>query len=256
METQSIPLEEAKSKKEGSIKGPTTIGKEDPRAMSEAEFSQSPEILYHGAAKKFAYNHKGEYDMMDTGGDGTTDYGAGFYTTDNYSQAENYSKVRGRREDAIVYKFLPHQAKMLDVRDIRDPKINGTLPASFIKEWLTYLEEYLKTEDLFPDLAEWVKKNIREEIKATFIDRLKEQLEKNEPVKIRVDGGGVEGIFWFTKNGLIDIAFRDFMMAKGFDGLIYREGGEGDERQDLTGYVFYNPKAIDTYTGWQKRGSA
>lgn len=255
METQSIPLEETKSKREGSIKGPTTIGKEDPRAMSETEFKQSPELLYHGAAKEFSYDPEGEYDLMDTGGDGATDYGAGFYTTDNYSQAENYSKVRGFREDAIVYNFLPHQAKMLDVKDIRDPKINGALPPSFVEEWLSFLEEYLKTEDLFPNFAEWLKKNIRENIKATFIDRVKEQLEKNEPVKIRTDSDGVEGIFWYNENGLIDIAFRDFMVAQGFDGLIYREGGEGKEGKDLTGYVFYNPGVVDTWEGWQNRNS-
>ncbi len=44
--------------------------------------------------------------------------------------------------------------------------------------------------------------------------------------------------------------FSEFMLAKGFDGLVYNEGGEGKYGKGGTTYVFYNLKKIGTYESW------
>jgi hypothetical protein len=89
-----------------------------------------------------------------------------------------------------------------------------------------------------------------------FIDRVQNALNKGQPIYIRnqrSENGIKQGIFYVVGNGLIDQIFRDFMLSLGIDGMIYREGGEGENRAPLTGYVFYNPEVIDTYAGWINR---
>lgn len=225
--------------------------------MTAEEFKQSDELLYHGAAKNFTYDPTGEYNPVDTGGDGTTDFGTGFYTTDSPAQAESYSQER-RKDKAIVYSFLPHEAKMLDVRNKDNPEENGVLPSFFVEAWLDHLEDYIKKPNFFSNanLADWARKGIAKRIQELFIDRVRDALKKGELVRIRTDKDGgliIEGIFASDENGLIDEAFQEFMNKLGIDGMIYREGGEGSKREQLTGYVFYNPGLIDTWEGWQKR---
>ncbi len=131
----------------GNIIGDVIIGKNNPSQISKKDIHNQELVLYHGAAKKFSYSPEGKYDLLDTGGDGTTDYGAGLYTTDEHEQADNYSMVRGRRERSIVYTLLPLNAKMLDVRDKNESRYNGTLPHKFVQDWVKYTETYINTDE-------------------------------------------------------------------------------------------------------------
>jgi hypothetical protein len=244
---------EAQGIKTGII-GEVAIGRVNPRKLSKEEFSNSDELLFHGAARGFTYSPEGKYDVRST--TGSTDYGFGFYATDSWDQANNYSAVRNGEniKSPIVYSFLPHEAKMLDVRDVDDPGDNGVLPNDFVANWISYLGACIKDEvnwsTIYDD--EVIGRIIREGARDKFLIPLDEAVSRGERITIR--GSRKErGIFNADANGLIDWIFKGFMLAQGFDGMIYREGGEGENRQNLTGFVFYNPKVIDTWEGWQGR---
>ncbi len=81
---------------------------------------------------------------------------------------------------------------------------------------------------------------------------MKKALGKGNDISIRGEWND-STIFKPNTNGLIDIAFQKFMVSKGYDGMIYREGGEGKDKEPLTSYVFYNPRVVDTWEGWNKR---
>lgn len=247
---------ELPSSPDHSIRGEIVLGLKDPRVMSKEEFNLSSDLLYHGAAKDFIYSPAGEFDPEETGGDGTHDYGEGFYMTDNSGQASNYSIVRAAQllERPIVYSFMPFQAKMLDVRSTDDPSGNGKLPRNFVEDWLRYLENFVNNKDNFSRYNEFLKDTLRGGINDYFLNRVKKAVEENKSINIR-GGNNIDnaGIFQREGNGLISHIFKDFMLSKGYDGMIYREGGEGEAREPLTGYVFYNPRVVDTFEGWQKR---
>jgi len=256
-------LQKESDNKESSenIVGEVILGKADPRKLTKEEFNKNMDIVFHGAAKKFQYSHEGKYNWEEnTFGDSWNDYGKGLYATDNLEQAQNYSQERSKYLDKdkrpskeVVYSFLPYKARMLDVRDKEDHDSLGILPSNFTKDWVEYLENYLSKDDNFANIdPDNVIILIKEGIKENFLDRLKKSIEENQKIIIR--GGFREhGIFLPNMNGLIDEVFRDFMLSKEYDGMIYLEGGEGENKENLTGYVFYNYEVIDTWEGWQKR---
>mgnify|MGYP001161533936 CR=1 FL=1 len=149
--------------------------------------------------------------------------------------------------------FLPYQATMLDVRDMHNRTENGYLPQSFIKAWLNFLENYINDQSNYRDMEDYLKKIFQEGARTQFLEPLKKRFLQGEKIKIREKP--LLGIFANDENGLIDVIFQKFMLSLGYDGMIYREGGEGQKRKELTGYVFYNYKAVDTYEGWQRRNS-
>lgn len=251
-----IDQTELPSNTDNSIRGEVVLGFKDPRLMSEVEFNSFPDLLYHGAREEFIYSTLNEFDREKA--IGSEDFGAGFYLTDDQTQARNYSIVRTSqrhiRPDPIVYSFRPYQARMLDVRSIADPFQNGNLPRSFVDEWLKYLEGFLNDDNNFSEYNEFLKEVYQEGTRQDFLERVQKAFNENKPIYIRdsilPDRGS---IFKKGGNGKIAGTFRDFMLSIGYDGMIYREGGEGQAAEDLTGYVFYNPRAVDTWEGWQKR---
>ena len=253
--TQETTLKPQPERKFGTINGEVVLGKVDPRTLTKEQFEESQDLLFHGAAKEFSYSPIGEYDVSATGGDGTTDYGFGFYTTDNSKQAENYSAHRSRYKlsELVVYSFLPNRAKMLDVRDAKNPNTNGVLPRDFVEKWNSFLKKHNEDDSNYPHFNDFLKKMQKRGVQEHFLDRHKKDLENNKDIKIRVEDGEVAGIFGAEYNGVIDIAFQEFMLAEGYDGVIYREGGEGEKGEPLTGYIYYNPSVVDTYEGWQSR---
>jgi hypothetical protein len=239
--------------KDKGIIGEVILGKFDPTTLSEQDFQNSPDLLFHGSAKSFSYSPEGNYDRLDTGGDGSEDYGTGFYTTDNKIQAENYSIARSAitLEKPIINSFLPYNARMLDVRNISNPDVNGVLPTPFVIAWEKALTAHMEDENRFAKLNEFIKNAIKSGINEILVN-LRTALDENKPIQIR-GNYHQPGIFSTHSNGLIASAFRDFMLSQGYDGMIYREGGEGEKREDLTGYVFYNYRVVDTREGWLKR---
>lgn len=247
---------ELPSRPDLTIRGDVVLGTINPRILNEAEFSSSSGLLYHGAAKEFIFSPLGEYDLLNTGGDGTDDYGSGFYMTDDLNQARNYSLERSahRLKEPIVYPFLPYQARMLDVRNLNNPQNNGILPRTFVENWASFLENFVDDAGNFSSYNEFLKDTIQGGIRELFLGRVKKALQEKKDIYIR-SGRDVysAGIFQSTSNGLIGHIFRKFMLSIGYDGTIYREGGEGEKGDNLTGYVFYNPRVVDTWEGWQKR---
>lgn len=239
-----------------AIRGEVIIGLNDPRTISEEEFNSSPELLYHGIAKEFTYSHLGKFNIDS---DGSEDYGSGLYTTDNQAQAENYSIERsgGILEKPIVYSFLPHQARMLDVRDIHNMNINGVLPNEFVLDWLDCLKGYITGKNKFVDLQgkspEGYLQDILKRDYEKYIEKITEAMRNGCLVRVRTEIVDEPGIFDLNGNGYLAIPFRKFMLDKGYDGMIYREGGEGSKREALTGYIFYNYQVVDTLKGWQQR---
>ena len=256
-ETIKQPVKEPQKKVEqtpGTIVGDVMIGKIDPKTLTKEQFDTSNELIFHGANKAFTYSHTGEFDSSQSANNNPNDMGAGFYATDNYEQAVNYSQVRARitHTTPAVYSFLPFEAKMLDARDSTNTDYHGTLPSDFVKEWVNFLEASLTNDKYFSEMSPSGAAMVKEGIKEQFLDRLKSDISQGRPIQIRGDKQN-PGIFNEYRNGLIDDKFRDFMLSKGYDGMVYREAGEGEGGKDLTGYVFYNPHAIDTFEGWQKR---
>lgn len=238
----------------GKIIGETIVGQIDPRSLTQSQFEASDNLLFHGGGVEFTYSSSGDFDSSLSADNNAADFGAGFYTTDNKQQAINYSKVRSRitRQTPVVYSFLPFKAKLLDVRDSTDPGYNGALPKEFVEKWITYLENYLKDDKNFQHYNGFQKEVVQQGISTQFLERLRLDLQQNKIIKIRGDNLH-PGIFNTHNNGLIDTQFRDFMLEQGYDGMIYREKGEGEHGEPLTGYVFYNYQSVDTWSGWQKR---
>lgn len=264
-DTSELQIQPSGKEQNGNIIGEVVLGNIDPRTLSKKEFEKSPHILYHGAAKAFVYSYKGEYDWkVNTFGDTWADYGKGIYTTDNLDQAKNYSRERSKYlpeeqkpQSEIVYTFLPYQARMLNVRDKNNPEITGVLSTSFVKDWVNYLEAHLLNDDNFTDvIPQRAVGIVKQGIKQYFLDRVKKALEENQQITIRGNFKSEPGIFLPQMSGLIEEPFRNFMISKGYDGMIYREGGEGEGRENLTGHVFYNPEVLDTWEGWQERATS
>lgn len=166
---------ELPSRPDLTIRGEVVLGTQDPRTLTEAEFKVSNGLLHHGAAQEFAYSHLGEFDPLNTGGDGSNDYGSGIYMTDDFNQANNYSLERSshRLPAPIVYSFLPYQARMLDVRETANPQHNGVLPRPFVEEWAGYLESYVTDENNFSQYNEFLKDVFQSGIRESFLEPVK-----------------------------------------------------------------------------------
>lgn len=237
-----------------AIVGEVTLGANDPRTLSQTEFNSSPHLLFHGAKDEFTFNPSGDPEAQSAA---SLDYGAGFYTTDDRKQAEIYSMVRKYGEGSpVVYSFLPFQARMLDVRARSDLESIGVLPYEFVQDWLRWLAGYVDNLDNFRHTGKFAAA-IQADARNDFITRLEKAMSTGKPIVIR-SMPDFEGIFMHAHSGIIDNPFRDFMLSKGFDGMIFRESGESkeDNPTDLTGYVFYNQSVIDTWQGWQGRLSS
>lgn len=254
-----VQIQNEQTKERGRIIGTVVIGNIDPHTISKAQISEHPNLLYHGSPNEFTYSHTGNFDEIKSPSL-SNDYGRGFYTTDDRSQAENYSRERSviALHTPTVYEVIPYKARMLDVRDIKDPEKNGSLPAEFVDEWLKYLGEFGRDIGTLGTLSEGFQKLSKLKAKIYHdnilnnLNRVLEARSGGQEIKIRTDNE-FPGIFDKDLNSLLGIIFQKFMTDIGYDGMIYREGGEGKNRKNLTGYVFYNYQAVDTYDGWQKR---
>ena len=241
------------SKQEGSNSSENKIlGAVDPRTLTKEQFDKSPDLLFHGAEKDFVYSPDGQYE---SNGNGSADYGLGFYTTNDLEQAKNYSVVRdsNNMDKPIVYNFLPYKANMLDVRNPNDLENNVVLPSGFVNGFLAYFEgKYNDPKALYPlQTNEKIRKGLYENV-LREINRLRADVSSGKGLLIRENNVSA-GIFTDGDNsGALSSVFRDYMLSLGYDGMIYVEGGEGKSSQNLTGYVFYNPKVINTWDGWQK----
>lgn len=237
--------------------GPRIIGQVDPQTLSEEEFEQSSERLYHGAPRDFPFSQEFDYKSptyaLETAG--STTIGLGLYTTDLRSAAESYSSVRGAEEEPIVIKtLLPYEARVLDLRATTDVSKNAPFPKALAEKWNIRYKKYIT--DRKPRegiLGRHV--DASEEKYAAYLDRvmnlpsidLRVMLETAPQPQLK--SRRLPSPPWTS-------TFSQFMREEGFDGLVYVEGGEGQNKQQSASYVFYNLRKIGTYESWKSQTRA
>lgn len=222
--------------------GDVIIGKVDPKTLSREEFEKSSELLFHGAESVFSFQRK------IISGPNSQTVGEGFYTTDDKKNAELYSNIRKDfKGDLVVLSLLPYDARMLDSRAKGNPLLNAPVPVSFAREFLFHIRSLVKAK--FPDIE--TIKNDRTGEYMNLID-IKDNLEK----QIRENSDNIELRSMLSASGQAGSSengapyFTEFMLGKGYDGLIYNEGGDHPDQKHTTSYVFYNLEKIGTYETW------
>ena len=242
--------------------GNVVLGKIDPRTLTKEEFRSSPELLHHGAKQdQLQFDDTVDYTekSLATQDRGRT-IGNGFYTTPEKRNAEIYSELsRGTDSEAVTQKLLPFQAKMLDMRSKINPRINAPVTTDFAQEWLSFYQDYFKSQfpTGLPDLegkpfSEQLMLNNWHNITSSYLRLLKSRVASGNALELRQlldrseSGRGRE-----TEHA--STIFTDFMLRKGYDGLIYNEGGDRADQKHITSVVFYNPKKLGMYNTWQAR---
>ncbi len=260
--------------------GDVIIGDADPRTLTRDEFSSSSQLLFHGSADKFDFFQDFEISF------GTTmvnshKLGPGFYAVNNRYDAEAYSEsFDKKRQEPVVTEILPFQARMFDFRQKDDITHNATVPDVMFREYKEFAEQYFdrKYENYDPQAdADYVKNapkvaglptgNMVEDYfpNWNYVDsdakqRAAKLSEWSDSRKYRStlnrlsQSNGVYLREMTSASGNEDSSeyagslFKDFITGKGFDGIIYIEGGDNRvKHKNPISYVFYNLKTIGTY---------
>jgi hypothetical protein len=232
--------------------GKRIIGIEDPQKLTREEFNKSKELLFHGSIEPFAYSPRFAYDEnFCSTYDGSMTLGSGIYTTPDRNQAENYSLVRQQTEGSLPYiaVFLPNKAVMLDLREKNSLAKNAPIPKELFEKWRERYVRFYKDQDR--SKLPWYENRFETEYLA-HLDKLAQFPNIDLRVMLwtgsdsRIKDGFYPGPPW------VDL-FSQFMKDEGYDGVIYREGGEGEKGKDSPTFCFFNLEKINTFEGWQKR---
>lgn len=228
--------------------GVRMIGTIDPRTMTPEAFEQSPELLFHGASK--AIDFSSEFDYRSEGylteNDGSATLGFGFYTTNKKEEASNYSLVRQARADAptVVMQVLPYQARVLDLRRKDNLSENAPVSKEFMTKWRERFLAHRKTKKAREGNLGAILDSFETEY-AEYLNKMSSQSEID--LRTLLNTVRYPAPPW-------TLLFSDFMREEGYDGVIYNEGGEGQEGKGGASYVFYNLSKIGTYESWNKLG--
>jgi hypothetical protein len=222
------------------------IGGINPATLTKEEYQASSELLFHGHKKPFKFRR--DYKLGDDDSDGSQTLGEGFYTTDDREAGLNYAHVRSQGASQNVTSFLPYNAQMLDLRSAEDPiNSNGYFPNDLANKWLEFYTErpangQQSTEDRRIQVM-----NMR------YLEYLKNTLEKRVQIDLRIlletapapelNSRNYTAPPWITP-------FREFMLANGIDGVIYNEGGEGQNKRPHASFIFYNYDKIGSFEDW------
>lgn len=242
--------------------GDVILGTIDPSTLTEEEFRSSPELLHHGAKQdQLEFDDSVDYTgkSLETQTRSST-IGNGFYTTSEKGNAEIYSELsRGTSSEAVTQELLPFQAKMLDMRAKINPRKNAPVTTDFAQEWLSFYQDYFKSQ--FPTgkpdlegkpISEQSMLAIWHIITSSYLRLLKSRIVSGKAIELRQlldrSESGRDSQTEHASN-----IFTDFMLRKGYDGLIYNEGGDRNDQKHVTSVVFYNPKKLGTYETWQAR---
>ena len=226
-------------------RGEVILGTTNPRTLTKEEFHNSSDLLFHGAREKFSFSQ--EIDYTKTRGTYSDTLGRGFYTTPRRENADIYTRLR--KGNHTVLEVLPYQARMLDVRATNHPTNNAPFPENLFNEYVSFLKNYINTSD-----TDFIKKmatdvNFRTRLNAlqTHRDIIYALKRMEKPIDVRnitaSEPGGTMG----------DVGadfFTEFMLQKGFDGLIAYEGGDSPEQTQEASVVFYNAKKVGDYEAW------
>lgn len=244
-----MPEEEIKEvdKKQLEPVGDVIIGKVNPQTLSQEEFQKSEELLFHGAESTFSFQRK------IIAGSNSQTIGEGFYTTNERKNAELYSKIRrGFKGEPIITEVLPYQAKMLDLRAKENRLLNAFVPQDLAQGYLQYVKQLYSEkfpEGYTPDLT-------TRPLPAEATDYMNLSKYRSKLFELFREGKRVELRKLLSLTGESSISeyggkfFTDYMLGKGYDGLIYNEGGDHPEQKHTTTYVFYNLEKIGTFETW------
>ncbi len=239
--------------------GIRTLGEKDPRLMTEEEFNQSPDLLFHGFAYPLNFTPLYDYTSSEAP-DFSKTLGFGLYTTDNRQLAEEYARLRARqlglREGVgVVTPVLPYQARVLDLRRKENPQLNAPIPLEFFLKWKKYYINYLKKRPAPENKIQLIIQEMEDEY-FSYLLRISEiqNLDLREMLgtaplranpKISLNYSAPPWVATFTQ----------FMIELGYDGLVYNEGREIGFERPVSGptYVFYNLTRIGPYEYWQKQ---
>lgn len=234
--------------------GERVIGTVDPHTLSREQFSQAPDLLFHGALSEFEFDQDTDYRKFSFTNSATI--GNGFYATNDKENAALYSRIRKSYERSpsapVVIEVLPFQAKVLDLRASSNPGINAPVPSGLAQEYRTYINNYyasrfpegytpdFSTRPLPKDSTDFMSLN-------SYRSALNKLFKEGKPIELRsmLSSDGSPG-----KSENAAPYFTGFMLDKGFDGLVYNEGGDSVDQKHTTSYVFYNLENVGTYDSW------
>ncbi len=238
--------------------GVRILGDVDPAKLTEEQFNSNPHLLYHGAARQFTYRHTYDYRSEEyfTDNDGSQTLGEGFYTTENISVAENYSRVRQHHDDAepVALQVLPYQARVLDLRVSTDLTRNAPVPADIFNKWYEHYKDYYQNRVGRENLPWYV--NAMEAEYWTILNQAKKLVDAGNLIDLRVMLGTASSPDLRTGNWPSPIYmkfFANFMVEQGYDGLVYNEGGEGAKAENHPSYIFYKLEKVGTFDNWRSR---
>lgn len=217
------------------------IGDIDPSTLTKEEFDQQA-WLFHGARNpNFRVTETYDYYGKDYMNDATL--GTGLYTTTDKELATNYARTR---PNGTLWKLMPFQARMLNLTSRDERMLTLTFPRELLDEWIDFAQPQIWDRARSEDVTHEVRDRLDE-----VLSRMA-QLPTKQFVDLRED-------ILDTGNGqltVVDDIWKEFCQSKGFDGLIFVEGGDdaATRKNDRT-YVFYNTSKIGTFEDWQRRKS-
>lgn len=235
LENKQPPEQKPKSEPIGDI----ILGLTDPSKLTKEEFQRSPDLLFHGTGGDSPF-FSPDFDYSDPKNESNSHMiGTGYYTTPKRKDAELFSLARGLNNPVVV-EILPYKAKMFDFRKKDDQSNNANVPPLFLDEWIeSYKENIIKRD--YKKLGHSGKA-----IDQAYLSSL-ETRSKDMDLRqtLSTDGYGR------VTEHCVGI-FTDFMLQKGYDGIIYIEGGDHSEHINPLSVLFYNLKKIGTYETWNK----
>ena len=226
-----------------------------PRTLAQEEFEGSPDLLFHGSVKPLNFSQALDYRSSEysTENDGSTTLGFGFFTTDSKKAALNYSVVRqaGILSQVLAIPVLPYQARVLDLRNKDNLSRNAPVSREFATKWKDWFRCYLE-----------IKTPARDNI-GIFIDQMEREYAMYLERVLTLDEIDLRVLLETTHAPQIKsrnlpsppwtLLFPDFMREEGYDGLVYIEGGEGEQKENSASYIFYNLSKIGTFESWKEK---
>ncbi len=236
--------------------GERILGAHDPRKLTRDQFESSADLLYHGSSSPIDFSPAYSYDTeaYREVGEGGQTLGVGFYATDSFSAASNYSRERQNAPQELhVTKVLPYRARVFDFRSKELPSLNAVVPRQLFDSWRDYYRTALGQLPAGDDKL-WGTNFFIQAILddyAAYLDKIKE-LDKDVTLRVMLDTAPDPDLRGhnYAHPPYMQI-FSDFMRSRGHDGLVYVEGGEGPAAVNHTSYVFFNLSTIGTYESWR-----
>ncbi len=219
------------------------IGEINPSTLSREAFEEKAWLFHATRGPQFSVRSDYDYEK-DFVNDATL--GGGLYTTTDQDLAERYAEIR---PDGTMWKLMPYQARMLNLTSAQAMD-NLSVPTELAREWFEFAQ---------PKVWEMA---LNQQLDSTFRDRfiaaMPKLAELNNKITSRQHIDLRDDILLTPRAtqafSVVDSIWRSFCATKGWDGVIFVEGGErGKTRKNAKSYVFYNPNVIGTFDDWQQR---